>query len=259
LVNNEYQKAVTLLVFSILIGAVATAASAAEHPPIPSFNATYQVRYGLLSGKLTLELGRRDSAYLYATTLRPAGLATWFRRGAITERTTLTVGGGTIRPLEYYGQDTIAKPARHTTYLFDYQGGRVTGQYKTQAIDEPMRPDGQNRISVQIAVMLALRSNSEISNVSVFDRGRWKDYRFEVSGDQAVKTRSGTFDTVEVRYASSDSDRTWSMHFAPELSYLPVMLAYYADGKLKSRAQLTDYRIGTADVSDQEQMNGIAE
>ena len=227
-------------------------AHATETGGVPSFSANYQVKYGLLRGKMTLELERRDSAYVYETSLSPAGLVTLFKRGTITESTTLIDAGGTLRPIDYYSRDTIANPERITTYQFDYDSGRVTGQYKSQEIDEPMRADGQNRISGQVAIMVALQSGTEISNFSVFDRGRWKDYQLEITRDQTVKTHAGTFDTVEVSYSSSDKDRRWSTHFATHLGYMPVMVVFYEDGKLKSRAQLTDYEIEGVEYSHQE-------
>lgn len=248
--HSEIQQALILLLVGSLVGLWPTVASAGEQASMPAFSADYQVRYGLLRGKMTLELKQGDPGYVYETSLRPTGLAGWFKRGAIRELTTLMDDGGAIRPIDYINEDTIANPARHTSYRFNHQDNRVTGQYKSQAVDAPMRAGGQNRISLQIAVMLALRSNAEISDYPVFDRGRWKDYRFAVIGDQTVKTRSGTFHTVEVRYASSDGDRSWSMHFAPELSFLPVMLVFHEAGKLKSRAQLTDYSLGNSEVSE---------
>jgi hypothetical protein len=243
LANNEIHGSWTVLLSGLLIWMPSPAADASERASLPTFSAAYQVRYGLLRGEMTLELGHSDSGYLYETSLRPTGLVAWFKRGAIAERTTLIEAAGSIRPIDYVSRDTIANPERNTVYLFDYQGGRVTGEYKSQSIEAPIRADGQNRISVQVAIMLTLQSGAEITQYSVFDRGRWKDYRFEVIREQFVKTKSGEFDTVEVRYSSSDKDKSWSIHFAPELSNLPVMLEYHEGDKLKSRAQLTGYTI----------------
>jgi len=210
---------------------------------IPSFSAAYDVRYGLLRGTMTLELTQNEAGYSYETSLRPAGLVSWFKRGVISERTTLLNIDGAIQPLDYFSTDTIANPVRETTYTFDRQSSRVTGIYKSQQIDVPMRDSGHNRISVHVGLMLALQSDAEISDYSVFDRGRWKDYQFEVIADQRVKTALGTFDTVEVRYSSPGKDKSWSVHFAPAFDYHPVMLVYRKGGKVKSRAQLTDYRV----------------
>ena len=175
---------------------------------------------------MMLALQHSDSGYLYETSLHPAGLVAWFKRGAITERTTLITDGGTIRPIDYYSRDTIANPERNTSYRFDYANSRITGQYKTQKINVPIRAGGQNRISVQIAIMLALQSDADITQYAVFDRGRWKDYQFEVNRGRSAKTKAGSFDTVEVRYSSLDKDRSWSIHFAADLANLPVVRAY---------------------------------
>jgi len=232
-----------IVAFCILLAAAPVTAST----PVPSFSATYDVRYGILSGTMTLQLSPIETGYLYETSLRPNGVAAWLRRGAISERTTLVDMDGRILPLDYYSRDTIARPSRETTYAFDPGNGRVTGQYKTHAIDAGMPDNGQNRISVHIAIMSSLLAATDIPDYSVFDRGRWRHYRFEVIRDQDVEISAGKFETVEIRYSSADSAKSWSMHFAPALNYLPVVLDFDERGKLKSRAQLTEYRLDPAE------------
>ncbi len=220
---------------------------AAAHSPIPSFEASYTVRYGILRGTMTLQLSRHDSGYRYETSLSPRGVASWIRSGAISERTTLADTDETVLPLDYSSLDTIARPQRDTRYLFDQESDRVTGQYKTHPVDVPMRPGGHNRISAQVAIMLALKSKNRISGFPIFDRGRWKDYEFEISGEETIKTPSGRFETVEIRYTSADGVKSWSLYCAASLNYLPVMIVYREGDKTKSRALLTDYRIDGSD------------
>lgn len=199
---------------------------------------------------MTLQLSRHGAGYLYETSLGPRGIASWIRRGTIIERTTLEDADGNVRPVDYVRTDTIARPSRNTRYFFDRESGQVTGEYKSQTIDLPMRPGGHNRISAHIAIMLGLNSGTDISGFPVFDRARWKDYRFEIFRDRTVKTPSGNFDTVEVRYATADNEKSWSLHCAATLNYLPVMIVYREGDKVKSRAQLTDYRMGDQGPSE---------
>ncbi len=227
---------------AIWLSVTATHASAAAS--IPSFSATYTVRYGVLRGEMKLRLSNLGSGYLYETSLRPLGLVSWIRNGEIRELTELAESAGAVRPVNYSATDTIARPTRNTSYQFDEPPGNVTGEYKLREIEIPMRPGGHNRISVHVAVMLALQSGSEISGFSVFDRARWKEYQFETFRNQAVKTPFGDYDTVEIRYASTDDGKSWSLHCASSLNYVPVMIVYREDGKVKSRAELTDYRLG---------------
>ncbi len=213
---------------------------------MPAFSATYKVRYGVLSGTMTLELRNSGDGYVYETSLSPRGVASWLRRGEIREVTRLLTAGGAVRPLDYTNTDTIARPDRYARYAFDASAGRVSGEYKSQTIDEPMRDGGQNRISAHVAIMQALRSGEELSAFPVFDRGRWKDYRFEILPAEPVETPSGDFDAVEVRYAAADDDRSWSLYLAEDLDYLPVVIVFREGDKTKSRAQLTDYRFAGA-------------
>jgi len=211
---------------------------------VSPFSATYKVRYGLLSGEMTLELRRKDdSAYVYHTSLRPRGLVSLFRSGSIDETTVMEITGDTLRPVDYRSIDTIARPPRKSRYYFDSPAGRVTGSYKDREIDEPMRPGGQNRISAHIAVMLALNAGHDPSVFAVFDRARWNEFDFEVFSKQTASTALGDYDTVEFRYTSADKGRnkSWSLHCASALDYVPVLIEYREDGKLKSRAQLTEF------------------
>lgn len=216
----------------------------AETPSaLPGFSASYAVRYGILGGTMTLDLERRDGAYFYETSLRPRGVASWIRRGEIRETTTIMSRDGQLVPLDYVSTDTLARPERRTSYIFDTATGEVNGEYKSRAVSAPMRSGGQNRISAQVAIMRALQTGTELSRFSVFDRGRWKEFEFDVAPGEPADTRAGRFDTVEIRYASPGDKRSWSLHCAPALDYLPVMIVYREDGKTKSRATLTDYEI----------------
>lgn len=213
------------------------------HAQMPGFEAHYKVHYGVLRGAMSLELERRGVNYVYRTSLRPRGFASWLRRGEIRETSVLVFVDGQVRPKDYTSTDTISRPNRHTRYVFDRSSGRVTGQYKSRSVDAPLRPDGQDRISAQIAVMRALQSDGRLDKIAVFDRGRWRDFEFEVLPSRTIDTPSGRFDAVEVRYTSIKKNKSWSLHCAEALNYLPVMIVYREDGKVKSRAELTEYRI----------------
>lgn len=208
---------------------------------MPTFSASYSVRYGILRGTMTLSLERQDDAYHYETSLSPSGVASWLRRGEIRETTTILAADDKVLPLDYASTDTIARPERRTNYVFDAAAGKVSGEYKTREVSAPMRTGGQNRISAQVAIMRALQAGDEITRLPVFDRGRWKEFEFTVLPDQSADTPSGRFDTVEVRYSSPGDKRAWSLHCAPALDYLPVMIVFREGNKVKSRARLTDY------------------
>ena len=82
----------------------------------------------------------------------------------------------------------------------------------------------------------------------MFDRARWRDFELEIIPDQFARTPYGDFDTVEIRYASTDKDKSWSLHCAPDLNFAPVMIVFREDGKTKSRAELTGYRMGEYEI-----------
>ena len=229
-------------------------ASAASAQPVPLFSAVYKVSYGILRGEMTLELRRDDeSDYIYETSLTPRGIVSMFRRGSIVEVTSLEIEDSELRPVDYRSTDTIADPTRETLYRFDTPPGRVSGVYKERTVDEPMRPNGHNRISAHVAVMLAMNTGVEMTGISVFDRARWRDYEFEVLAGQLVKTKIGNFETTEIRYSSAKKNKSWSLYCSEALDYAPVMIIYREDGDIKSKAQLIEYRSLEGDDAAQPQ------
>ncbi len=237
----QYLEMRSVTVASALLLALMGADGRAE--TIPTFSATYAVRYGLLRGEMTLDLRPDgDSGYVYETALRPKGFVTLFRRGSIEETSSLEIKDGRLRPFLYRSVDTISRPARETEYRFDAVSGRVTGKYKSRVVDEPMRPGGHDRISVQVAVMQALNEGRELAGFPVFDRARWRDFDFEVVPGRRASVPYGDFETVEIRYASSKKDKSWSLHCAAAIGFVPVMIVFREDGDVKSRAELVSFR-----------------
>lgn len=218
-------------------------AGTAGAQPVPLFSATYKVSYGILHGEMTLELRQDDeSAYIYETSLSPRGIVSVFRRGSIVETTSLRIEDGKLEPVDYRSTDTIANPTRNTVYRFDNPAGRVTGEYKERSVDEPMRPNGHNRISAHVAVMLAMNTGASMTGIAVFDRARWRDFEFEVLPGQLVKTKVGDFETTEIRYSSEKKNKSWSLYCSEALDYAPVMIIYREDDDIKSKAQLVEFR-----------------
>ena len=219
--------------------------------PVPLFSATYKVSYSILRGEMTLEL-RRDgeSGYVYETSLTPRGLVGVFRSGSIIETTSLRIENAELKPIDYRSTDTIADPTRHVVYRFDDPPGRVTGEYKERPVDEAMRPNGHNRISAHVEVMLAMNTGAGMTGISVFDRARWRDFRFEVLPGQTVKTKVGDFETTEIRYSSDTKNQSWSLYCAETLGYAPVMIIFREDGDIKSKAQIIEYRSLGSTASD---------
>lgn len=226
------------LLSGLTVLAVLLFASSIRAETLPAFSATYTVRYGVLRGEMSLRLQPGESGYVYETSLRSRGLVALLRSGSIDESTSFVVSDGQVLPSSYESTDTIARPQRYAQYLFDQESGRVSGTYKTNTVDDAARPGGQNRISAHVAVMHALRAQRELTRISVFDRARWRDFDFVVEPAQRVSTPLGDFEAVEVRYTSSKKNKSWSLYCAETLDYVPVMIVYREDGKVKSRAQI---------------------
>ena len=90
--------------------------------------------------------------------------------------------------------------------------------------------------------MQALNENRELTKFSVFDRARWRDFDFTLVPDRSVSVPYGDYDTVEIVYSSPKKSKSWSLHCAEALGFVPVMIVMREDDKVKSRAELVDFR-----------------
>ncbi|MDZ7643602.1 MAG: hypothetical protein U5K76_04815 [Woeseiaceae bacterium] len=52
----------------------------------------------------------------------------------------------------------------------------------------------------------------------------------------------GTFEAVGIQHKAEESSRVSTLWCVRELGYLPVVIEQHRDGKLRVRAELTDYR-----------------
>ena len=98
-------------------------------------------------------------------------------------------------------------------------------QYKGERKSEPLRPDGQDRLSFLLALSLLPGSAVEKASYHIADGKGISHHRYQLKGHERIRTPAGEFDTVRVERIrepnEKDSAELW---LAAELGYIPVRL-----------------------------------
>jgi Protein of unknown function (DUF3108) len=222
-----------------ILGGTVQAAPTAPDP----FVATYSVSYrGISAGNLKFSL-TRDAAtgrYVYETRVEPTMLARLVVSGAAVERSVMEIGPDGVRPIEWQLDDGKSSDADDGHLNFDWPRGRVTGRVKQKNIDLPIEPGVQDRLSIQIAVVVALMQGREPGTVSLVDNDQVKRYLYTRKEATAVDTPLGKLDTVVYESTrEGGSSRVSRFWLAPSQQYTPARAEQVRKGKVETVMTLT--------------------
>lgn len=207
---------------------MATAANAASAPLLPEFEAHYSAYKGSLRiAESVVRLQREDSRFVYSSVTAPVGLLAMFRRDEVSERSVWRPHAGGIRPLEYQYTHKRSDKDRDVGLRFDWQQREVANTAKGHTWTMDIPEGTLDKFSVQLAVMLDLRTNGKALRYPVADGGKLKQYRFRRMGTERVQTKAGTFEAVKLqRLRRQDNDRETFIWCAPSLQYLTVRMEH---------------------------------
>ncbi len=127
-----------------------------------------------------------------------------------------------VRPLHYQAEDGTAGNSRGADVHFDWDAMHATGTYSGAAIDLALRPGVQDDLSVQIAMLAAVRAGRVPSNLSIIDRNTIRDYDYRQLAAERIMTAIGPADTVVYASQHPGSPRITRFWCAPARGYVPL-------------------------------------
>ena len=240
---------IAALTLALTAGTAARGAETAdaETLSLQPFRATYKVEYrGLSAGELVFTLRRiDDERFEYFSKPRPSLLARLVVSSNALETTEFELEDGRVRPLRYRLEDGRSATDDDVRMDFDWQRGEVAGVEEDQPVTLELSPGMQDRMSIQIEVMAALRAGREPGTIAMIDGDRIKQYTYTREGTDRIATPVGTFDAVIYSSTRPGSDRVARFWYAPELGYVPVRGEQIRKGKLETVMTLDQFaRIG---------------
>lgn len=226
-----------LLISLLCAGAFADAGK----PPLPVYRAVYEANYSGMSGEAveTLSLDH-GGTYHAAQTLSAVVVSA-------EEHSRFRHIDGRLRPENYRYSLSMLFKKREQKEVFDWQKKTVTHTYKGETRTEPAPAGLHDRFSSRIQLRLDLAAGRKEMSYKVAEKGRIKDYRFAVEGEEQIETFAGSVRAVRVRRVREDDDRQTHMWFVPAWHYLPLRLVQTEDDSTFT-LELKEARVGDLEL-----------
>ena len=223
---------------ALLLSSAAHAQTPAPQAPLDlkAFSARYQVQWrGINVGTSDLELKAANSSaeFEYISRSNARGIFRLVAGDEITQTSRFVVHAGHVQPLVFRGDDGSASTEKDVSLDFDWNKARVKGTSEDKPVDLPLKPDTQDPMSVQIALMLALQTKQVPKVVWLADKDEIKEYNYTDEGSHRLKTALGDLDTIVLASQRPGSSRIMRLWFAPSLGFVPVQAQRTRDGKVE--------------------------
>ena len=209
------------LLAALLVLCGADVAAAREPEP---FSASYAVVFrGINAGTSSLELTRENgNRWRYVSRNKARGLFKLALPGEVRQTSVFTLDDGSVRPLRYLADDGTDSTSRDIRLEFDWGAGKVRGVAEEKPVELPLQRGLQDGMSVQVALLQALRSGESPRGFSLIDKDEIKEYVYESEGSVRLQTAAGELDTVIWSSRRPNSNRVTRVWYAPSLGFLPV-------------------------------------
>jgi hypothetical protein len=212
--------------------AALSAAAPAAEPAIAGFAAHYIAEWKTISvatSDLILQPDIEPEHYRYTWTITAHGIFKLAYSKPVTQRSSLVVENGRVRPLAYHGDDGSAQ----VNIDFDWAAGHARGTADGKPVDLILEDGTQDVMSIQIQVMEDLRRGSLPASFLIVDNNEIKEFRYSREGVARLRTDIGALDAVIVASQRAGSDRILRMWFAPALGFVPLQAERTRSGKLE--------------------------
>jgi uncharacterized protein DUF3108 len=144
---------------------------------------------------------------------------------SITEKGTFKVDStGHILGQQYTYERNIFGIKKNESLTYDRAAGVANYQKKKKQRQVKLDSDYLDKLTYQIQLQRDLIRGNTPLQYQVIDRGKIKQYNFEIMGEEIVDTALGSINTVKVHRVREDSDRETYLWFAPQMNYLLVQI-----------------------------------
>ena len=150
---------------------------------------------------------------------------------SITEKGTFKIDStGHILGQQYTYERNIFGIKKNESLTYDRSAGVANYQKKKKQRQVKLDSDYLDKLTYQIQLQRDLIRGKTPLQYQVIDRGKIKQYNFEIMGEEIVDTALGPINTVKVHRVRKDSDRETYLWFAPQMNYLLVQIWQNEDG-----------------------------
>ncbi len=153
----------------------------------------------------------------------------WLMR--IQESSDFRYEGPRLVPLRYAQHRDSLTGRRLLSNEFDWSRKLAVSKRDADSWQVPLSANTYDRLSYQAELCRAFeQSGGKPVHFDVIDKGKVKDYAFELVARERVRTAIGLFDTLKVQRVRKENDRQTIIWVAPTQDCLLVRLQQLEDG-----------------------------
>jgi hypothetical protein len=221
--------------------AVATDVPAVAELALTPYSAEYTVKISVLSGRLTTELRPLADGFEATHIIEPSGLASVLKSGEINEQSRFTPYADGVRATWYRSEDSLSSDKTRAEVTFDWSTSEISGTVNDEAVRIVLDGIVHDRVAIQYQLMHDLLNGGPDERYVLFDIDEFKTLVVRNIGERKVRTPAGDYTAVGIQHQAENSSRVTTLWCVEELGYLPVVIEQHRKGKLRMRAELSDY------------------
>jgi hypothetical protein len=221
--------------------AVATDVPAVAELALTPYSAEYTVKISVLSGRLTTKLRPLADGYEATHIIEPSGLASVLKSGEINEQSRFTPYADGVRATWYRSEDSLSSDKTRAEVTFDWSTSEISGTVNDEAVRIVLDGIVHDRVAIQYQLMHDLLNGGPDERYVLFDIDEFKTLVVRNIGERKVRTPAGDYTAVGIQHQAENSSRVTTLWCVEELGYLPVVIEQHRKGKLRMRAELSDY------------------
>ena len=154
----------------------------------------------------------------------------------LNEASTFTLEGNQLVPARYQYERTGLGKNKTQDTRFDWASGLANDVARDEAFTFNPSTLFSDRLLYQLRLQVDL-INTPVDSIRsktwtylIFDRGRMKEYVFEMADEERIDTALGTIDTIRLERKNEDSSKRTTLWLAPSLEYMLIRFVQEDDG-----------------------------
>lgn len=221
-----------------LADAPQTAATTAGIAPFAAHYVAAWKDINIGTSDLLLRRDPQRGHYVYTWRISARGIFRLLYSHDVVQTSWFSLHDQHVRPEKYRADDASSAVSLN----YDWPEHHARGTSEGKPLDLQLADGTQDVMSIQIEVMLDLKSGDMPDEFRIFDKNAIKQFQYTNEGKARIRTELGELDTVIVASQHAGSDRILRMWFAPALNYLPVKAERTRGGKLEFAMRISTLR-----------------
>ena len=199
------------------------------------FEATYTADYrGLPISATGIRSLRREDKHDSQRYIFSSRAVSLFAK--LNEASTFTLESNQLVPARYQYERTGLGKNKTQDTRFDWASGLANDVARDEAFTFNPSTLFSDRLLYQLRLQVDLINTpmdsirSKTWTYLIFDRGRMKEYVFEMADEESIDTALGTIDTIRLERKNEDSSKRTTLWLAPSLEYMLIRFVQEDDG-----------------------------